>query len=77
MGREPNIADPDGLAEVWRSAEQRRTEDIRKWLGQAFEKWRQLKTSDSEARIPEGIRRPKSAPEGQLGVAARTNGTRR
>jgi hypothetical protein len=54
MEREQNQTDPDGLAEVWRSAEQRRAEDIRAWLGHVFEKWRRPKTSGAETRYPQG-----------------------
>jgi hypothetical protein len=30
-------SDPDSLAEIWRSAEQRRFEDVRAWLARLFE----------------------------------------
>jgi hypothetical protein len=47
MEREPIKTDIDSLAEVWRSAEQRRAEDMRGWLGQLFEPWPRPKTSDA------------------------------
>jgi hypothetical protein len=36
--REPTKTEPEGFAEIWRSAEQRRAEDMRGWLGQLFER---------------------------------------
>ena len=54
MEREQKKTDPDDLAEIWRSAEQRRTEDIGAWLGHYFERRRRLKASDTEASFPEG-----------------------
>ena len=56
MERERNNTDPDGLAEVWPSAERRRVEDIDAWLRQWFEQRRRLKVSDAEATYPK--RRP-------------------
>jgi len=53
MERERNKADPDGLAEVWRSAEQRRAEDIGEWFSRFFQP-RRLKTSDAQAQYPRG-----------------------
>ncbi len=49
MEREQNNTDSDGLAEVWRSAERRRAEDIGAWLSQWFAQWRRLKVSDAQA----------------------------
>jgi hypothetical protein len=54
MEREPIKTDIDGLAEVWRIAEQRRAEDIGPWLGRFFEKSRRLKAPDVDAPYPEG-----------------------
>ena len=54
MEREWNNTDPDGLAEVWRSAERRRAEDIDGWLRQWFEQRRRLKVSDAKATYPKG-----------------------
>jgi hypothetical protein len=47
MEREQNNIDPDGLAEIWRSAERRRAEDMGAWLSQWFEQRRRLKVSDA------------------------------
>jgi hypothetical protein len=47
MEREQNTTDPDGLAEVWRSAERRRAEDLGVWLSQWVEQKRWLKVSDA------------------------------
>jgi hypothetical protein len=52
MEREQNNIDPDGLAEIWRSAERRRAEDMGAWLNQWFEQRRRLKVSDAQATIP-------------------------
>jgi hypothetical protein len=54
MERERNNTDPDGSAEVWRSAERRRAEDIEAWLRQWFVQRRRLKVSDAEASYPKG-----------------------
>jgi hypothetical protein len=51
MQREPIKTDPDGFAEIWRAAEQRRAEDIRGWLGQWFER-RRLKAANDAAISP-------------------------
>ena len=42
MERERNNTDPDGSAEVWRSAERRRAEDIEAWLRRWFVQRRRL-----------------------------------
>ena len=60
MDHEPIKTDPDGLAEVWRSAERRRAEEISGWLGQLFER-RRLKVADSAAIYPKGHPAPHSA----------------
>ena len=54
MEREPIKADPDGLADVWRTAEQRRAEDIGAWLGHIFEQRCRLKVARAEGAYPEG-----------------------
>jgi hypothetical protein len=54
MERQPNNTDLDGLAEVWRSAERRRAEDVDGWLRPWFEQWRRLKLTDAEATYPKG-----------------------
>jgi len=59
MARELVKTDPVGLSEVWRAAEQRRTEDISGWVGQWFER-RQLKRADDAAKSPKGHRTPPS-----------------
>jgi len=53
MEREPTKTDPEGLAEIWRSAEQRRVEDISGWLGQLFER-RPLKASKVDNAYSKG-----------------------
>ena len=58
MEREQNNIDPDGLAEIWRSAERRRVEDMGAWLSHWFEQRRRLKVSDAQATDPT----PKSNP---------------
>jgi hypothetical protein len=54
MNREPIKTDSDDLAEVWWTAQQRRTEDIGGWLGQLFERRRRLKVADDGAIYPKG-----------------------
>jgi hypothetical protein len=54
MEREPIKTDPDGFAEVWRRAEQRRAEDMRGWLGQLFEQGPRPETSDAVEAYPPG-----------------------
>jgi hypothetical protein len=58
MDREPIKADSDDFsgdfAEVWRTAQQRRTEDIGAWFGQLFERRRRLKAADAGATYPKG-----------------------
>jgi len=43
----------DDLAKVWRTAQQRRAEDIGAWLGQLFGR-RRLKVADDGANYPKG-----------------------
>jgi hypothetical protein len=59
MERAKNSTDPDGLAEVWRSAEQRRAEDFGAWLSQVVAQLRRLKVSDAQATDP--TRKPAAA----------------
>ncbi len=58
MNREPIKPDSDDfsgdLAEVWRTAQQRRAEDIGAWLGQSFERRRRLKVADEGTLYPKG-----------------------
>jgi hypothetical protein len=58
MDREPIKTNSDDFsgdfAEVWRTAQQRRAEDIGGWLGQLFERRRRLKVADAEATYPKG-----------------------
>ena len=54
MEREPIKTDLDDLAEVWRSAEQRRAEEIGAWLGRVFQRPRRAKVRDLDATYPEG-----------------------
>lgn len=54
MDRERNKADPDSLTEIWRSAEQRRAEDIGAWLSYFFEQRQRLRASDTETRYSGG-----------------------
>jgi hypothetical protein len=61
MDREPIKTDSDDfsddfsgdLAKVWRTAQQRRAEDIGAWLGQLFGR-RRLKVADDGANYPKG-----------------------
>jgi hypothetical protein len=59
MEREPIKTDIDSLAEIWRSAEQRRAEDLRGWLGQLFEQRPWLKASDAGRTYPPGHPAPR------------------
>ena len=52
MEREQNNIDPDSLAEIWRSAERRRAEDMGAWLGQWVEQRLRRKVSDAQATDP-------------------------
>jgi len=54
MDREENKTDPAGLADIWRNAEQRRTEDFGAWLSTFFEERRRVKASDTEDPYPQG-----------------------
>jgi hypothetical protein len=53
MERELMKPEPGDLAEIWRTAEQRRAEDIGGWFGQLFER-RRLKVADDGAKYPHG-----------------------
>ena len=54
MEREQHKADPDDFAEIWRSAELRRTEEIGGWLAQFLAKRRQQKAFDAANKYPPG-----------------------
>ena len=54
MDGERNKADLDSLTEIWRSAEQRRAEDIGAWLSYFFEQRRRQRASDTETPYPQG-----------------------
>lgn len=45
--------DDDDLAELWQSAQHRRTEDIYSWLTHFFERQRQSRSSESRSRLPQ------------------------
>jgi hypothetical protein len=54
MERERNTTDPDGLAEVWRCAEERRADDVLGWLGESFERRRKRKAAGAATSYPDG-----------------------
>lgn len=54
MEREHSKTGSQDLAEIWRSAEQRRAEDIGERLGHFFEQRRQSKVTSAEASFPVG-----------------------
>lgn len=61
--------DDDDFAEIWRSAQHRRTEDIYLWFTHWFRRQRQLKPSDSRLRYPQrpataGLETPGCEPGG-------------
>jgi hypothetical protein len=47
MQDERHHYDDDDLAQIWQSAQRRRTADIYSWFSQFVERHRQLKSSDS------------------------------
>jgi hypothetical protein len=47
MQDERHHCDDDDLAQIWQSAQRRRTADIYSWFSHFFERHRQLKSSDS------------------------------
>jgi hypothetical protein len=53
MAHEPIKTDPDGVAEVWRAAQQRRADDITGWVFQWFKR-RRLKLADDAATARKG-----------------------
>ena len=53
MQHEQHDYDGDNLAEIWQSAQHRRTEDIYSWLTRFFERQRQFKSSDFRPRYPQ------------------------
>jgi hypothetical protein len=52
VSRAQNKRDPEGSAEVWQQAEQRRADDIGAWLGQVFERRRRLKAASASTAYP-------------------------
>jgi hypothetical protein len=53
MQHERRDYDDDNLAELWRSGQLRRTEDIYFWFTHFFERQRRLKSSDSRLQYPQ------------------------
>jgi hypothetical protein len=47
MQHERHDLDGDDLAEIWRSAQHRRTEDVYSWFTNIFKKRQQLKSPDT------------------------------
>jgi hypothetical protein len=45
--------DGDNLAEIWQSAQHRRTEDIYSWFSNFFERQRRIESSESRPRYPQ------------------------
>jgi hypothetical protein len=54
MHNEQNNLDKDDLAEIWRSAHSRRTEEIGNWLRHFFQRPRQIKAVDTGLRYHQG-----------------------
>jgi hypothetical protein len=54
MQHEQPDYDGDNLAEIWQSAQHRRTEDIYSWLTQFFERRQQLKSNGDRAQHAQG-----------------------
>lgn len=49
----------DDLAEIWRSAQHRRTEDVGGWLTKYVARWRSLKSRDDRPQYPQAqVRAP-------------------
>ncbi len=48
MQNERRDIDQDDLAEIWRGAQHRRTEDLGRWLSQYFERRQRLKTIEAQ-----------------------------
>jgi hypothetical protein len=55
MQHERRDLDDDDLAEIWRSAQRRRTEDLHSWFTHTFRIRRQLKSPDARPR-DDGVR---------------------
>ena len=53
MQHERHHSDDDNLAQIWRSAQHRRTADIYSWFTHFFERHRQLKSSDPRSQFPQ------------------------
>jgi hypothetical protein len=49
VDRAPDKSEPEGSAEVWHQAEQRRADDIGAWLGHLFERRRRLKAANANS----------------------------
>jgi hypothetical protein len=47
MQHQQHDLDGDDQAQIWRSAQHRRTEDIRSWFAELFNRRRQLKSLDT------------------------------
>ena len=48
------------LAEIWRRAQHRRTEDVGRWLADYFRGQRRLKSSDDRSQYPQApVRAPR------------------
>ena len=54
IDRAQNTSAPEGSAEVWRQAEQRRADDIGTWLGQVLQRRRRLKAANASKTYPNG-----------------------
>ena len=52
VDRAPDKSEPEGSAEVWHQAEQRRADDIGVWLGHLFERRRRLKAANANSAYP-------------------------
>jgi hypothetical protein len=54
MENERHDFDDDDLAEIWRSAQHRRTEDIYSWFTHFFERRRKLKSTGGRPQHAQG-----------------------
>jgi hypothetical protein len=54
MEHDPAKNDPDGIAEIWQSAERRRVREVGEWLSHFFTRRRRLEVSESEVSRPQG-----------------------
>ena len=53
MPHEQHGYEENNLADIWRSAQRRRTADIYSWFTHFFERHRQLKSSDPRPQFPQ------------------------